>query len=169
MEMLRLVWLGLRNGTASQGKTYLFDIAFKLYDYLFYIWIHVHRLRMANLICPGRRFHFVGPATLSAASPYVLSLVFGICSRYWFVDRPDCFICTSSHMYCGASPWTALYVISKNLKVIRCLTGNQRRRFKTGCMWSYFRVLVIKRAVQFCMRCSCETQTSGIPTSSELQ
>ena len=42
-------------------------------------------------------------------------------------------------------------------------------RFKTGCMWSYFRILYIKRAVQFCMRCSCETQTSGIPTCSELQ
>ena len=47
MDMLRLVWLGLRNGIASQGnirlaptidcfkskfKTYLFDIPFKLID-----------------------------------------------------------------------------------------------------------------------------------------
>ena len=91
-----------------------------------------HSIVGPNLICPGRRFHFVGPAALNTASPYVVSLVFGICSRYWFVDRssrPDCFICTSSRMYCGASPRIALYVISKSLKVIRCLTGNQWRHF----------------------------------------
>ena len=49
MEMLRLVWLGLRNGTASQGISdwllqlsvsnpnwYLSDIAFKLVDCFIY-------------------------------------------------------------------------------------------------------------------------------------
>ena len=54
----------------------------------------------------------------------------------------------------GATPFSALYVRSSILYVIRCLTGSQCSLRRTGVICSELQVLVTRRAAQFCTYCS---------------
>ena len=55
-----------------------------------------------------------------------------------------------SAIYYGAMPFSALYVRSSILYVIRCRTGSQCILRRTGVICSELRVLVTSRAAQFC-------------------
>ena len=56
-----------------------------------------------------------------------------------------------SAIYFGAMLFSALYVRSSILYIIRCLTGSQCTSLrKTGVICSELRVLVTSRAAQFC-------------------
>ena len=59
-------------------------------------------------------------------------------------------------MYFGAMPFdfSALYVRSNILDVIRCLTGSQCSLRRTGVICSELRFLVTSRAAEFCTYCS---------------
>ena len=72
-------------------------------------------------------------------------------------------------MYFGAMPFSALYVKSSILYVIRCLIGSQCRLRRTGVICFELRVLVTSRAAQFCTYCSLSRTDCVKPYRRALQ
>ena len=58
------------------------------------------------------------------------------------------------YIFFGGMPFSALYVRSSILYVIRCLTGRQCSLRRTGVICSELRVLVTNRVSQLCTYCS---------------
>ena len=74
-----------------------------------------------------------------------------------------------SAIYFGAMPFSALYVRSSILHVIRCLTGSQCSLRRTGVICSELLVLATSRAAQFCRYCSLSITDWGKPYRRTLQ
>lgn len=133
-------------------------------------WFTDEMLRM----CDGSWFHRAGAEAEKARSPYaVLSSLRGGCSSRIPDDerseRAEVRMVMISWMYCGASPWMALKVVRRILKMILFRTGSQCNWRRTGFMWQRPFTRVTSLAAAFWIRCSLSSSHDGNPKSTELQ
>ena len=114
----------------------------------------------------GRAFHRAGAAQEKARSPADTNLEWGILRRKRSDDRRLRLWQTGwsmSEMYTGIVPWRARYTITRTLNWSLRWIGSQWSSFRTGVMWSYFLVPMIRRAAQFCTCCSLLIEAFGTP------
>ena len=121
---------------------------------------------LAILQWSGSLFHRYGAAWEKALSPYFTVEVFGIESINLEFDlrhRSLLEMVSKSLIYCGANPWSALYVNNNILYWILWAIGNQWSLIRTGVMWSNFLLKETTRAAAFWIRCNLLIWYEGRP------
>ncbi len=77
-------------------------------------------------------------------------------------------IAIASIRYWGTTPIKQRNTRTAILNLIRCLIGSQWRLRSIGVMWSKWWAPEIKRAAEFCTRCSLSNSKLGRPTSKKI-